>query len=31
MTNGTKVKKRNGAVATLDLDKVHKMVEKACD
>ena len=31
MTNGTKVKKRNGAVANLDLDKVHRMVEKACD
>ena len=31
MTNGTKVKKRNGQVANLDLEKVHKMVEKACD
>ena len=33
MTNGhgIKVRKRNGAVEALNLDKIHKMVEEACD
>jgi len=31
MTNGTKVLKRNGNTETLDLDKIHKMVESACE
>jgi len=33
MTNGhgIKVKKRNGAVEGLNLDKIHKMVEEACE
>ncbi len=33
MTNGhgIKVKKRNGAVEALNLDKIHKMVEEACE
>ena len=33
MTNGhgIKVKKRSGAVEALNLDKIHKMVEEACD
>jgi ribonucleoside-diphosphate reductase alpha chain len=30
MTNGIKVKKRNGSIEHLDLDKMHKMVEEAC-
>ena len=30
MTNGTKVKKRSGQVESLDLNKMHKMVEEAC-
>ena len=30
MTNGLKVKKRNGSVEKLDLDKMHKMVDEAC-
>lgn len=30
MSNGTKVKKRNGQVESLDLDKIHRMVEEAC-
>ena len=33
MTNGVgiKVKKRSGAVEGLNLDKIHKMVEEACE
>ena len=31
MTNGTKVQKRNGSVEPLNLDKIHKMVEEACE
>ena len=31
MTNGTKVKKRNGAIEPLNLEKMHVMVELACD
>ena len=31
MSNGTKVKKRNGSIEPLDLEKMHKMVEKAVD
>ena len=30
MTNGTKVKKRNGSIETLNLEKMHVMVEEAC-
>ena len=30
MTNGTKVKKRNGAIEPLNLEKMHVMVEEAC-
>jgi len=30
MSNGTKVKKRDGRVEALDLDKMHVMVEEAC-
>jgi len=30
MSNGTKVKKRNGALESLNLDKIHLMVECAC-
>ena len=30
MTNGIKVKKRNGSIESLDLEKMHKMVEEAC-
>ena len=31
MTNGIKVKKRNGrGIEPLDLDKIHKMVDEAC-
>jgi ribonucleoside-diphosphate reductase alpha chain len=30
MSNGTKVKKRNGNLEALDLDKIHMMVECAC-
>jgi len=30
MSNGTKVVKRNGAIESLDLDKMHLMVEEAC-
>jgi len=30
MSNGTKVIKRNGAIESLDLDKLHLMVEEAC-
>jgi ribonucleoside-diphosphate reductase alpha chain len=30
MSNGTKVIKRNGLIESLDLDKMHIMVEEAC-
>jgi len=30
MSNGTKVVKRNGAIESLDLDKMHLMVDEAC-
>jgi ribonucleoside-diphosphate reductase alpha chain len=30
MSNGTKVVKRNGSIESLDLDKIHVMVEEAC-
>jgi len=30
MSNGTKVKKRDGRVESLDLEKMHLMVEEAC-
>ena len=30
MSNGTKVKKRDGRIESLDLDKMHFMVEEAC-
>ena len=30
MSNGIKVKKRNGKIEPLDLDKMHLMVEEAC-
>ena len=29
MTNGTKVKKRDGRIEPLDLDKMHLMVDEA--
>ena len=31
MSNGTKVKKRNGSIEPLDLEKMHLMVDKACE
>ena len=31
MSNGTKVQKRDGRVEALDLDKMHLMVEEACE
>ena len=31
MSNGIKVKKRNGTIEVLNLEKMHKMVEAACD
>ena len=31
MRNGTKVNKRNGSIEPLNLEKIHKMVELACD
>ena len=31
MSNGIKVKKRNGAIEVLNLEKMHKMVEAACE
>jgi len=31
MSNGIQVKKRNGTVEAIDLDKMHKMVDAACD
>lgn len=30
MSNGTKVKKRDGRIETLDLEKMHIMVDEAC-
>ena len=30
MSNGLKVQKRNGSVESIDLDKMHVMVEEAC-
>jgi ribonucleoside-diphosphate reductase alpha chain len=30
MTNGTQVKKRDGRVELLNLDKMHVMVDEAC-
>jgi len=30
MTNGNKVKKRNGSIEPLNLEKIHVMVEEAC-
>ena len=31
MSKGTKVNKRNGSIEPLNLEKIHKMVELACD
>ena len=31
MSNGTKVKKRNGSIEPLNLEKMHVMVEQACN
>ena len=31
MSNGTKVKKRNGSIEPLNLEKIHAMVEQACE
>ena len=31
MSNGTKVKKRDGRIEPLELDKMHVMVEQACE
>ena len=30
MSNGTKVKKRDGSIEPLNLEKMHVMVEEAC-
>ena len=30
MSNGTKVKKRDGSLEPLNLDKIHRMVDEAC-
>jgi ribonucleoside-diphosphate reductase alpha chain len=30
MSNGLKVKKRNGSIESIDLDKIHVMVDEAC-
>ena len=30
MSNGTNVRKRSGSVESLDLNKMHKMVDEAC-
>jgi len=30
MSNGLKVKKRDGSIENIDLDKMHVMVEEAC-
>ena len=29
--HGTKVRKRNGSVEPLNLDKIHKVVDEACE
>ena len=29
--HGTQVKKRNGSVEQLNLEKIHKVVEEACE
>ncbi len=31
MSNGIQVKKRDGSIEPLNLDKIHRMVEEACD
>jgi len=31
MSNGIKVVKRNGSIESIDLEKMHKMVEQACE
>ena len=31
MSNGTNVKKRNGSIEPLNLEKIHRMVEEACE
>ena len=31
MSNGTKVVKRDGSIQPLDLEKMHVMVEEACN
>ena len=31
MSNGTKVVKRNGTIQPLNLEKMHIMVEQACE
>ena len=31
MSNGTSVKKRNGSIEPLNLEKIHRMVEEACE
>ncbi len=31
MSNGTKVLKRNGQTESLNLDKIHKITEEACE
>ena len=31
MTNGTKVVKRNGSIEPLNLEKIHRMAEEACE
>ena len=31
MSNGTKVKKRDGRIESLDLEKMHLMVQEACE
>jgi len=31
MNNGIKVKKRDGSIESLNLDKIHRMVDEACD
>ncbi len=31
MSNGTNVKKRNGSIEPLNLEKIHNMCEEACE
>ena len=31
MSNGTSVKKRNGSIEPLNLEKIHSMCEEACE